>query len=77
MMFNSLKRRCKLSFVVPLVYLFLRGVAELKKLQVEGFKHSSVSLGRIGYPHGGEVTIECGHLCLGLMTCWIVYTELG
>jgi hypothetical protein len=31
MIVNSLGRRCKLPFVVPLVDLFLRGVAKLKK----------------------------------------------
>jgi hypothetical protein len=59
----------------PLVHLILRGVAELKKLQVEGFQHSSASLGRIGYAHGREVTIECRQLFSGLMTSWIVYKE--
>jgi hypothetical protein len=48
MMVNSLERRCKLSFVVPLVYLFLRGVAKLKKMQDGDFIHSSFSLGRMG-----------------------------
>jgi hypothetical protein len=62
--------------VLPTVS-FLKGVAELKKLQVEGFQYSSASLGRIGYAHDGEVTIEYGHLFLGLMAGWIVYMELG
>jgi hypothetical protein len=68
------KEKGKLLLVLPTVS-FLKGVAKLKKLQVEGFQHSSVSLGRIGYPHGGEVTIECRHLFSGLMTSWIVYKE--
>jgi hypothetical protein len=58
MIVNLLIRRSKLPLSSPSLSL-LKGVAELKKLQVEGFKHSSVSLGRIGYPHGGEVTIDC------------------
>ena len=44
--------RCKLSFLCPLVDLFLRGVAKLKKLQYEGFIRSGASLGSIGYASG-------------------------
>ena len=32
---RSSRRRCKLPYLCPLVYLFLRGVAKLKNLQDE------------------------------------------
>ena len=62
--------------LVPSSLSLLKGVAKLKMLQDEGFRHSSASLGRIHYPWGGEVTIKCRHLFSGLMTCWIIYKEL-
>ena len=72
---SSSRRRCKLPFLCPLVDLFLRGVAKLKKLQDEGFIRSGASLESIGYVSGWEVTIKCRYLCLRCVTCWI--KELG
>ena len=46
---SSSRIRCKLPFLCPLLYLFLRGVAKLKKLQDEGFIRSGASLESIGY----------------------------
>ena len=40
------------TFLCPLVDLFLRGVAKLKKLQDEGFIRSGASLESIGYVSG-------------------------
>ena len=50
------------TFLCPLVDLFLRGVAKLKKLQDEGFIRFGASLESIGYVSGWEVTIKCRYL---------------
>ena len=59
------------TFLCPLLYLFLRGVANLKKLRGEGFICSGASLGSIGYASGWEITIKHRWII-----CWVVYKEL-
>ena len=63
MLVHPSRRRCKLPFLCPLVDLFLRGVAKLKKLQDEGFICSGASLQSIGYVSGWDVTIKHRYLC--------------